>query len=707
MKYYIPLSSLNVDNVLSSESISPISFYKARDFGYRTFEQLSEISLMNDILLVSELPSFSIQDSDRENYPAILEIEDDLQLKNKLREVKKSNKNPNLFLCDSTIYLTPWNCKVLFYSGKAKAFTRLTCEDSLCNKLGHLFSFDVIKPGKFNLVDILNLVKIKESSWEFNKILPDKNINRIKGILYGFYLGYSKSTSPDVATLIGIQRKIYNIVATIINNKGEMNSQFITKLIDLEKSYNLYDPRIKQLKRLWDEKILSRFSSDNDRQAFEQILYDLSIESESKLKFCRKYGITTRNYKVSNSKPITDWGAYQNELSIYTRSIIHEDKSERPDFFFNELMKLKDNYSNISFTGADDQRFNSILSKFFFSQVTSIEDIRLNKFEVATDYTKGIKSLMLSNNRKWEDSPESKYYNSLRINIKASEPFNLKNAPSIIDLSIAAFLLKGEDFGALLHYLEENGVHDYKYVLSFWGAASGYIDMPKTILKSITTSVDAFCEKYKQINRLLFNTVIKTSFPNIREEHLNIKTRTPSVVQEPRENSKDVNKDDLLIAVEFIRKQLPKFNKQQNIAIGDSLTEASNSNKFLATLKTHKGCGTTSKVYKAFKAYFEKSMYVQSSNGSLFSSSTTTKYGIISELLCFKNTSAEILERLQDNWDFVVKREKDRTDRISFFINLCKKEGEGRSNKITVLKDFFTLQIAENCKKELEKKYDR
>lgn len=702
MKYYIPLSSLNVDNVLSSESISPISFYKARDFGYRTFEQLSEISLMNDILLVSELPSFSIKDSERDNYPTILEIEDDLQLKNKLREVTTSNRNSKIFLCDSTIYLTPWNCKVLFYSSKAKEFTRLTCEDSLCNKLGHLFSFEVINSSKIELADILHDVKIKESSWEFNKILPDKNINRIKGILYGFYLGYTKSLSPDVASLIGIQRKIYNIVAAIINNKGEINTQFTSKLIELERLYNKYDPRIKQLKQLWDEKILSRFTSDSDRHTFEQTLHDLSIESEAKLKFCRKNGITTRSYKVSNSKPITDWTAYQNELSVYTKSIIYENESEYPDLYFDKWLKLEDDYSKIRFITPESPRFNSILSKFFFSQVTNIEDIRLNKFEVATDYTKEIKGLMLSNKEIWENSPESKYYNALRINIKASEPFELKQAPSIIDLSVAAFLLKGEDFSALLRYLEENGVHDYKYVLSFWGAATGYVDMPKTILKSITTPADAFCEKYKQINQLLFKTVIKASFPDIKKEHLNIKTQTSSVIQEP----KDVNKNDLRIAVEFVRKQLKKFNKQQNTAIGNSLTEANTSNKFLETLKTHKGCGPKSKVYKAFKAYFEQSTPVQSRNGNLFSS-TISKNSIIRELSCFKNTSDEILERLQDNWDYVVKREKDKVERISFFINLCKKEGEGRARKPSILKDYFTQNIADLCKNELEAKYVR
>jgi hypothetical protein len=54
MKYYIVLSSLNVDNVLSSESISPISFYGKKDFGYRSFQKVDGVTIINDIILFSQ-----------------------------------------------------------------------------------------------------------------------------------------------------------------------------------------------------------------------------------------------------------------------------------------------------------------------------------------------------------------------------------------------------------------------------------------------------------------------------------------------------------------------------------------------------------------------------------------------------------------------------------------------------------------------------
>ena len=42
MKFYIPTSSLNMDNLLQSECILPISHYVQRLSGYKLYEQIDE-----------------------------------------------------------------------------------------------------------------------------------------------------------------------------------------------------------------------------------------------------------------------------------------------------------------------------------------------------------------------------------------------------------------------------------------------------------------------------------------------------------------------------------------------------------------------------------------------------------------------------------------------------------------------------------------
>ena len=71
-KLYIPTSSLNFNNIMSSESISPQSFYEMRGYGYKHFERVELNSLDNTILLYEEFPDFSIDDSELENFAILI-----------------------------------------------------------------------------------------------------------------------------------------------------------------------------------------------------------------------------------------------------------------------------------------------------------------------------------------------------------------------------------------------------------------------------------------------------------------------------------------------------------------------------------------------------------------------------------------------------------------------------------------------------------
>jgi hypothetical protein len=51
MKLYIPTTTLNFNNILSSESISPKAFYEKRDFGYSRWNVIEENNLDNSVLL--------------------------------------------------------------------------------------------------------------------------------------------------------------------------------------------------------------------------------------------------------------------------------------------------------------------------------------------------------------------------------------------------------------------------------------------------------------------------------------------------------------------------------------------------------------------------------------------------------------------------------------------------------------------------------
>ena len=74
-KLYIPTSTLNFNNIMSSESISPATFYTNRRFGYKRFEKVEPNKLDNLLLLYDKYPIFEINDKELENYPLVIEID--------------------------------------------------------------------------------------------------------------------------------------------------------------------------------------------------------------------------------------------------------------------------------------------------------------------------------------------------------------------------------------------------------------------------------------------------------------------------------------------------------------------------------------------------------------------------------------------------------------------------------------------------------
>ena len=77
MKLYIPTCTLNFNNILSSESISPLGFYARRGFGNKRFYPVCANDKDQVIILYSKYPRFEIEENDLENYPMVIEIETD------------------------------------------------------------------------------------------------------------------------------------------------------------------------------------------------------------------------------------------------------------------------------------------------------------------------------------------------------------------------------------------------------------------------------------------------------------------------------------------------------------------------------------------------------------------------------------------------------------------------------------------------------
>ena len=130
MKYYIPTSSLNFNNILSTESISPKSFYERRGFGYSRWFSVEENSIEHLTLLYDKPHMFERPQSDIEDHPMLIEIDVDDEF---------PKVADGVFYTDRTIYLNPWQTKFIFFAEKDKTTALSLSDSSLETKLVRLY----------------------------------------------------------------------------------------------------------------------------------------------------------------------------------------------------------------------------------------------------------------------------------------------------------------------------------------------------------------------------------------------------------------------------------------------------------------------------------------------------------------------------------------------------------------------------------------
>ena len=121
-KFYIPTSTLNFNNILSSESISPKAFYDKRGFGYFRWATVPENPFDNATALYDNLCNFVRPKSDVEDHPLLIEV---------LLDETRLTQAEGFWYCDHTIYLAPTTTRFLFYTETDKTITLSMSEASL------------------------------------------------------------------------------------------------------------------------------------------------------------------------------------------------------------------------------------------------------------------------------------------------------------------------------------------------------------------------------------------------------------------------------------------------------------------------------------------------------------------------------------------------------------------------------------------------
>lgn len=557
MKYYIPTSSLNLDNILQAECISPESFYAQRLSGYRYFEQLDKLRPFRQIILFSSPISFTINDPDRYNYPVLIEFEGTNQ------EQDFISVEEGFYLCNHTIQITPSNCRIFFFSESAY---NLTIVNTKSNKTIKYFEKYLVYPS-FPFHNVYELkISTNIPSIELG-INEETFIDKAKGALYAWMLGLKSSVKQELATKINLAQSLYNILTSLMKNPDSF-SRFKSNLDSLIEQFKSVDEIEKINEQIYEvnfkKELGPRFSFL--KSCFIHVLKKWDCWDYVNAKLCDKWNCSF----LPDTKGLIssqDFLALRTEIENRTKKSLASYQSK---IDFTDLSKVS--ISNFSVT-ISTAPLVSIALKCIIDNRWTCEYLMANRIEVYKVLMSNVVAYLKNNmsEESWDNSRERTYINELYAFLyDSSRSFNL-NFPNKELEAISAFLIRGNSYSDIISYLKINEIGDYTLPLVLWGALSGYMDMNRDYLEGILSE-----SVYNKVYRMLFGVECSVLSAEIDTKISSVDSVTVVNETSPKETFDDSGYMFLLQILKFKNpenfvKKLLALNTKDRLNIKQSL----------------------------------------------------------------------------------------------------------------------------------------
>jgi len=517
--YFIPTSSINYNNILSSESISPPSFYEKRGYGFKRFEKVTPSPLNHSFLAYSKIPRFSLKNSEREEFPLFIAVPKAFLQSFKI--VQKSNSE--IIQIDGTVFLNEKSCFFIVGSEQDKmkliASTQRSIEvkysNNYNNSIYSLSEYDSFLWDDSCLNGLLDLKNINESN-----LKKDQQINKLKGLLYGFCSGKLMDQSDDLINGKRYFQDFVNVFSSLMNDLSFLSTNK-SKASQAPKNLKSTFEKLIDLQ----EKIKDTIGRNEKIKINTAIIQDFGI-SEDFVKSLES--ITYKKTKTSIFSIIADFikSKESHYLSIddLLDQLVHRAinltnfgssegyKKLGGDFdkVFNiakdkitslQLSEMSQNKLNILPFVATSEMEIEIKKNGFYKDEFNLFEVICNEFlsrlelsssdeigQLRKDFIESIgKRIVVISNQK--DSEELVYLRDLYQSLKTVgigfKPFHIENKAL---QSLACFMTRYAELGKLQDYMEKNGLRNFEYAYSYWGAAYGYANLSKLFIEPITSN---------------------------------------------------------------------------------------------------------------------------------------------------------------------------------------------------------------------------
>lgn len=612
MRLYIPTCTLNFNNILSSESISPLGFYARRGFGNKRFYPVCANDKEQIIMSYSKYPRFEVEENDLENYPMVIEIESD-DYKDGFFEKAQDYDRVETYLCYHTINLNPFHCRIYFNSYQECQGVLSKAEQSLENKFYKLYAPNIgVKPKEkktfFGVAkDLFTQSEKDDFLWnpsyanckiknESIDVSRDVLLDRIKGFIYCYLIGANSSVSNEVGKLKALSRKLRNTLSAVVNSPDKRPAQAqYDDILNGIREFNIIYSSIDE-DSIWNSKLLESKLSDNPQGLSAEDAKILLQHWGVYNAFCNKLSL----HKVYDANDLRSCLEYTSpemftrvtdSMNSAVRRLEAKDNAQREKLAIETLLNVDENLSlqildssyNYSFYG------KLICSQFMAEYKTVMEENGVEE-PLAQAYNGGmILRDMLGD--KWDTNPASAYVGALLNHFQENSAFNLFAIDNDVLTSFAAFCQKGDNIDRLAEYLVQTGFCNYKLAYGIYGATRGFASLPKTFTSVLINGNKEYylsfaCNVWRMLNGV-----------EIKDAVLPKASTNTSVIVESQLGSK---------IIENINKVEPKVTKQQSIveAVNKAveLENAVQSPKAFMYIFDSFPRITTTKAYKALAA---------------------------------------------------------------------------------------------------------
>lgn len=439
---YIPTTTLNFNNILSSESISPKAFYERREFGYKRWTSIEENNSDNAIFLYDHLPIFERPDNGLEDHPLTVQVVLD---ENQVKEIGNG-----IFYSAKTIYLDPWHTRFTFQSELDERTTLSMSDSSSETKLLRLYRnlMDIRKGEKKYNIPVEPDIKLNEE-----EIYHDFTLNRIKGLLYGYYIGANMSLRKEDVEDIASMRELQDILSSIQSSDDHIPSH-----AQRERLHNLLG--------------LGFF------------LYESEISNGQMLSRAES-SLLQLEHVVNNKKDMLLPDSHEIEVVDSHVSSAHTIQNDKELCLFKAWTDFLFSFASCNYNGKI-----STVNKELSDELTVIA-----KTVYGDD---------------WEGSHAKSFLNNLRRHIRG-EAFEEQWDNGLLS-SLASVLTHGDDWHKLLLFMQTKGMYDYRLAFAIYGVLNGFANLTRDFTDNLfVRSSDYIASVYKEIYKQLFGKWLTVS----------------------------------------------------------------------------------------------------------------------------------------------------------------------------------------------------